>query len=386
MAYAWWAAGILLVLFWLDRLQEAVRGMRAIEDISRVIPKLMAAVPRVTIIVPARNEEENVAAAVGSLLRLDYPDYEVVAVDDRSTDATGEILDRLAIENPTVPLKVIHLRELPPGWLGKPHAMWLAAQQAAGEWLLFTDADVVFRPDALRRAVTYGERSGADHMVLFPTNVLRSFGEKVMLAGFRLLFVLGHRPWKVADPEAEDFIGFGPFNLIRRSVYERIGTARALRMEVIEDMKLGKLVKQHGFVQRCVFGPGLLAWHWGHGALGLVRNLGKNFFAVMQFRWWRALGGCVLLTALNLGPFVGLAAAPGLARVPYGVALGAIAGLYVGMARTLPISPLYFLVLPASTVLLIYTMLRSMWLALWHDGVDWRGTRYSLEELRKGMV
>ncbi len=382
MVYAWWAVGILLALFWLDRLQDALRGMGSIEDVSVARWNDLSGAPRVTIIVPARNEAENVEAAVGSLLKLDYPDYEVIAIDDRSTDATGEILERFHSDK----LKVIHVRELPPGWLGKPHAMWLAAQQASGEWLLFTDADVVFRPDALRRAINYGERSRADHVVLFPTNVLRSVGEKIMLAGFRLLFVMGHRPWKVADPQAEDFIGFGPFNLIRRSVYECVGTAQALCMEVIEDMKLGKLVKQHGFAQRCIFGPGLLTWHWGHGAFGLVRNLGKNFFAVMQFRWWRALGGCALLLLLNLGPFVGLALAPGAARLAYGVALAAIAGLYLGMARSLPITPLYFLLLPISTALLVYTMLRSMFLALWHNGVDWRGTRYSLEELRKGMV
>ncbi len=386
MVYAWWAAGILLALFWLDRLQDAVRGMRSIQDISQGPAQSGAAAPHVTIVVPARNEADNVAAAGGSLLRLDYPDYDVIAVDDRSTDATGEILDRLARENPAAPLRVIHLRELPAGWLGKPHAMWLAAQQASGDWLLFSDADVVFRPDALRRAISYGEQGGADHVVLFPTNVLRGVGEKIMMAGFRLLFVMGHRPWKVADPKTDDFIGFGPFNLIRRSVYERVGTAQALRMEVIEDMKLGKLVKQHGFAQRSVFGPGLLTWHWGRGAFGLVRNLGKNFFAVMQFRWWRAVGGCVLLLILNVGPFVGLVLAPGAARVPYGVALAAIAGLYLGMARSLPISPLYFILLPVSTVLLVYTMARSMILALWHGGVDWRGTRYSLKELRKGMV
>src|SRR5581483_961556 len=115
--------------------------------------------------------------------------------------------------------------------------------------------------------------------------VARSFGEGLMLAGFAMLFIWGHRPWKVADPKAMDFMGLGPFNLIRRDAYEKLGTFRALRMEVIEDMKLGKLVKQHGFAQSNVFGSGLLPWHWGEGALGIARNLTKNFFALMQFRW-----------------------------------------------------------------------------------------------------
>ncbi len=390
MYYVWWLAGLMLGIFWLDRLQDALRGMRSLADITVGhairLPLTGTPLPRVTVVVPARNEEAKVEAGVGSLLHLDYPDFEVIALDDRSTDRTGEILDRLARHHRAAALRVIHVRDLPSGWLGKPHAMWLGAQQGTGEWILFTDADVIFRADTLRRAVAYAEQSRADHLVLLASNVTESFGEKLMLAGFRLLFVFGHRPWKVADPKAADFIGLGPFNFVRRDVYERIGTACALRMEVVEDMKLGKLVKQHGFASRIVFGPGLLTWHWGRGAFGLVHNLGKNFYAVMEYRWWKAVGGCLALLALNVGPFAGVLFAPGWTRLGFGIALGCIAGLFLGLTRRARISPFFFLLLPASSALLIYTMLRSMFLTLWHGGVVWRGTHYSLDELRKGLV
>lgn len=391
-----WIMGLLLAWLWIDRLRDARRGARTLADISK--PEwdarevagrgAGASFPRLAIIVPARNEEEKVEQGLSSLLQLDYPNYEVIAINDRSTDATGPLMQRVAAANKTVvPLRLIHVSELPPGWLGKPHAMWLAAQQAPeADWLLFTDADVVFRADSLRRAIAYAERERADHLVLFPTYRTESVGERIMLSGFSMLFVFGHRPWAVADPDKDDFMGLGPFNLIRRSAYEKIGTFAALRMEVIEDMKLGKLVKQHRLAQRNVFGPGLLAWKWGSGAFGLVRNLTKNMFALMQFRWGKAIGACVLLAIFGIGPYLGLAFAPGWSRLTYAVAVGAIAGLYYGLGRRLQISPLYFLLHPVGTALLLYTMARSMAHAARHRGVVWRGTRYSLEELRKGLV
>ena len=228
------------------------------------------------------------------MLALDYSNYEIVAVNDRSTDGTGQIMDEVATadagEGPAPHgLKVIHISELPAGWLGKTHAMWLAGQQATGDWLLFTDADVLFKPDSLRRAVAYAEAERADHVVLFPRMIMKRVGERMMIAFFQALFVFGHRPWKVADPKARDHMGVGAFNMVRRSVYDAVGTYRALRMEVLDDMKLGKVVKNAGFAQRNVSGEDLISLHWAKGAFGIVNNLTKNFFAVLSFQWWRTV-------------------------------------------------------------------------------------------------
>jgi hypothetical protein len=207
-----------------------------------------------------------------------------------------------------------------------------------------------------------------------------------MIAGFLMLFVFGHRPWKVDDPTSDDFIGLGPFNLIRRAAYQTIGTFRALHLEVIEDMKLGKLVKRHRLAQRNVVGPGLLPWSWGTGAFGLVRNLTKNLFALMEFRPEKALGACALWLFLNLMPAVGAAFASGWARLPYLAALAAIAVIHAGMGRHTSVPAWTFLLYPLGAVLIVYTMLRSMAHTVRHGGVIWRGTRYELEELRKGRV
>lgn len=395
MAYFWWITGTILALAWASRIIDAALGMPSVADVSRPEwdrnPVLPSGNPRVSIIVPARNEEAEIENCLRSLLALDYDNYEVIAVDDRSSDRTGHIMDRLVSEReqnqtPHTALRVIHHSQLPPGWLGKTHAMWTAANAATGEWILFTDADVIFKLDSLRRALAYAEAVPADHLVLFPRMLMKRPGEYMMIAFFQTMFMFGHRPWKVADPSTNDHMGVGAFNLVRRRVYEAVGTYQALRMEVLDDMKLGKVVKKAGFAQRNVFGGDLISIHWAHGAFGIVNNLTKNFFAVLSFQWWRTLLSAFGLAYLNFGPFLGTWLAPGWERVPFAIALGSMFLIYIGMSWRSSVPPYYFLLHPVSTTLFIYTLLRSMFLTLWNDGIVWRGTKYPLEELRKGMV
>jgi glycosyltransferase involved in cell wall biosynthesis len=408
MVYVYWISGIILALAWVSRIVDAALGMPSVADVSRPEwdrnPVTPLGNPRVSIIVPARNEEETIEQALHTLLALDYDNYEVIAVNDRSTDRTGEIMERVAREsraahiegqNPHFsqnlgevghPLRVIHHTELPAGWLGKTHAMWTAAREASGEWLLFTDADVLFKPDSVRRALAYAETEVADHVVLFPQMIMKRPGEYMMIAFFQTMFMFGHRPWKVADPSTDDHMGVGAFNLVRRRVYDAVGTYEALRMEVLDDMKLGKVVKKAGFAQRNVFGKDLISVRWGHGAFGIVNNLTKNFFAVLSFQVWRTIISALGLAFLNFGPFLGIWFAHGWARVPYGVALASMFAIYVGMSWRSAVPAYYFLLHPVSTAMFIYTLLRSMFLTLWNDGIVWRGTKYPLEELRRGMV
>ena len=389
-----WCLGVFLGAVWLSRLLAAALNMHKIVEITRpeydVSPlDTSGRVPRISIVVPARNEAEHIEAALVSLLQLDYSDYEVIAVDDRSEDATGAILDRMQTlwhEQGEVShhlLKVLHVSELPPCWLGKTHAMWQAGKQATGDWLLFTDADVVYRPDALRRAVVYAERERADHVVLFPTMRMNSPGERMMMAFFQSQFVFAHRPWRVADPKSRDAIGVGAFNLIRRDVYERLGTYQRLRMAVLDDMKLGEVVKRDGFRQRIVFGRNLLQLRWVFGAMGMVRNLTKNFFAILHYSGGFAVLAVIGILLVNLGPFLGVWLATGPARLGFLVALGSVALIYVGMSWHSDISPLYVLLHPFGTVLFCYAIVRSVVLTLIRGGVVWRGTWYSLAELRK---
>lgn len=388
MNYFHWIVGTILGLAWFSRIVDAAFGMKNVADISRPEwDRKLANSPRVSIIVPARNESEDIEDALTRLFSLDYDNYEVIAINDRSTDGTGVIMDRVA-SSPTGQgkIKVIHIKELPPGWLGKPHAMWSAANQATGEWLLFTDADVLFKPDTIRRAVAYAEAEPADHVVLFPKMIMKGPGERLMIAFFQTLFVFGHRPWKVADPKTDDHMGVGAFNMIRRNAYEKVGTYKRLRLEILDDMKMGKIIKRAGFAQRNVFGEDLISIHWAKGTMGVVNNLTKNFYAVLSYQWPRAILSCFALGILNWGPFAGTIFVHGWTRIPYTIALLSMLLIYVGMSTRSAIPPYYFVLHPISTFLFCYAVMRSTFLTLRQGGVVWRGTFYALEELKRGLV
>ena len=201
---------------------------------------------------------------------------------------------------------VERIDELPAGWLGKPHAMARGAALATGEWLLFTDADVVFAEDALARALAWLERDGGDHLLVVPTVVARSAGEAMMLPFLHILSIWGPRLWRVADPGSRDAVGVGAFNLMRRATYDAVGGWERLRMEVIEDVRMGYLIKQAGFRSRVVTGRNLVRIRWAHGAWGVVTNLAKNVFAAFRFRIGLLIAGAVATAVMCLLPFAGL--------------------------------------------------------------------------------
>jgi glycosyltransferase involved in cell wall biosynthesis len=378
------ACGAGLVATWLVHTLAARRGIPQIADLTQPEYAVAAGtpLPRVSIVVAARNEAAMIESAVRSLLTIDYPDYELIVVDDRSEDATGEILERLKAEFGTR-LVAVHVRELPAGWLGKTHAMWRAAREATGEWILFSDADVVHAPQALRRAVHYAEQERAGHMVLFPTMLMKSIGERMMISFFQAMFVFAHRPWKVRDPKAKDFMGVGAFNMVRRTAYEKIGTYESMRLSVVDDMRLAEKVKQAALPSRVAFGDGLVEVHWAAGATGIMRNLIKNFFAELKYSLPYAVAASFAMLCLQLGPWLGTAFASGWARVGYAISLACLVSIYVAMGKRTKIGIGYVLLHPVASLLMVCTMLLSTGLTLQRGGVLWRGTFYPLKELRR---
>jgi glycosyltransferase involved in cell wall biosynthesis len=380
----------LIALLWMMRVLVWSLMLRRVPDLTRTILTHPApALPGLTVIVPARNEAAGIAATLHSLLAAEDVELQIIAVDDRSTDQTGGIMEGVA-ENlvteggrPGKTLQILHLAELPPGWLGKTHAMALAAEHATGEWLLFTDGDVSFRPDALRRALEYATQSGADHLVLLPTILLRSWSERMMIAFLQVLAIWAVRPWRVADPGARrDSIGVGAFNMIRRRVYDALGGWEALRMEVVEDLALGRRVKARGFAQRVALGLDLVKVRWARGALGVVENLTKNLFALFRFRPERVLGFACGLAMFTLFPLVACLAGYAM-WWPAAILLVALSLAYQRAGQYHHFSALQMLMFPAAALLLLYALFRSMFMALWRGGITWRGTFYSLRELRQ---
>jgi hypothetical protein len=260
--------------------------------------------------------------------------------------------------------------------------MALAAQQAISPWLLFTDGDVIFHPQALALALRHAQAEKADHMILVPTLILKTLRETAMLATMSVLGGWTLRLWKVADPRARDFIGVGGFNLIRREVYERLGSFETLRMEVLDDLCLGWLVKRGGYRQRVAVGPGLVRIRWLQGALGVIRLAEKNGFAALRYRVGLMLLACLDVAVLIVLPLLAIAAG-GWALAAGLLTYASIALTYWANRKVTPASPWQAIFFAPATSVVLYAGLRSMILALVRNGVDWRGTRYPLDELRR---
>jgi glycosyltransferase involved in cell wall biosynthesis len=382
----YWITGSMLALIWLVPTLQLALHFSEIADLTEPEwnPAQGAILPSLTVVVPARNEEAEIESALRSLPQLNYPQYEIVAVNDRSTDGTGAIMDRLAAEpSADGKLRVLHVCDLPSGWLGKVHAMWLGAQQHGSDWLLFTDADCVFHPDSVRRAIHYATKTATDHLVLFPTAHMKTLGERMMISFPQVMSSFAMRPWKARDPKARDHMGVGAFNMVRRAAYESIGTYKKLRLEVVDDIKLGEAVKKAGFRQDVVFGPELVSLRWAVGAAGVVANLEKNLFAFLQFRIALVLGVCATTFFLCVVPFLGVFLAPGWARADFGATVVLIAVAYSLTGRYMASSPLLFLTCPVAAIVFAFATLQSAFLAVRDGAITWRGTRYSLAELRK---
>ncbi|HET8725326.1 MAG TPA: glycosyltransferase [Anaeromyxobacteraceae bacterium] len=384
---AWLLLAAVGLLAWLRVAWVGVRTDRVVDRLPGVSPDPPAGGwPSLAVVVPARDEERGVEAAVRSLLDQDYPALQVVAVDDRSTDATGAILDRLASEEPR--LRVVHVTELPAGWLGKNRACAVGAAAAAGEWLLFADGDVVFAPDALRRAVAYACRNGLGHLAVLPRLVAPGLLERAFVSTFAALANPGFRTWELRRPRTAGFIGIGAFALVRRDAYERCGGHGRLRLEAVDDVKLGLVLRRSGVPQGAVDGGGLVSVRWNHGFLASWLGLVKNAFAGTEYRWGVTLLAAAGLLAASLGPALAAAAAPDGAARAVGL-LGWLSGAAVvgAVARRFGggRGPEGLLLPVTGTALAAVLVASAAWTTA-RGGITWRDTRYPLRELRAGCV
>jgi hypothetical protein len=373
-----------VAIAWVASVIDLAIGVRTIPWLRDAAPLEDEKCPTVSVLFAGRDEAEKMPGAIATMLALDYPRYEVIAVDDRSVDATGAILAAGAKKDAR--LKSARVDSLPPGWLGKPHALEKAYERSSGEWLVFTDADVHFKPDVLRRVIALAETMKWDHLTLLAAPKLYTFGEKVAMMFFSTCFLIGTRPWRANDPKSRGYSGIGAFQLVRRSAYEKAGTHRRLAMEVIDDLKLGKIMKEAGFRSGVARGEDAVSVHWHAGLGNIVRGTTKNFFAATGFNL-SILASQVLGTlAMFVLPVAALPFARGWALVF--AAIAAIFALIIatGAARAIGASAFYGLTYPLGALIICWMLVRSTAVTLWQGGVTWRGTFYPIEELKRGIV
>jgi hypothetical protein len=377
------AAAAASLAAWAALVALGVRTRRAMLRLDADAPPEL---PALTAVVPCRNEAAGVEACVRSLLAQDLPGLRVVAVDDRSADATGAILDRVAREDAR--LEVVHVASLPAGWLGKNHACAAGARRATGEWILFTDGDVVFAPDALRGALSVALRRGLGHLAVVPRFVAPGFAERAFVTAFAALLSPAVGIWDLPRAGTRAYFGIGAFNLVRRADYEGAGGHARIAMEVVDDVKLGLLLRRSGVPQGVADSGGRVSVRWQHGFLPSVLGLVKNAFSAIEYRLGVAVAAAAGSLLLGAVPVAVAALGPGAtARALAGAALAAAFVHHGVSARRLARgSGAEGLLAPACTLLLGAVVLGSALAVRWRGAVVWRGTWYGLAEVRAGCL
>ncbi len=337
--------------------------------------------PLVSVIIPARDEAADIENCLQSILASDYPQLEIIAVNDRSADTTGAIMDRIAEIDARV--RTVHIQTLPDGWLGKNHALQTGADLAQGEYLLFTDGDILFEPDCLKRAVNFMRQSQVDHLALIPGGLEGGALETT----FKTFFLFGYLLYiknleSIADGQYSYF-GFGAFNMVSRKAYETIGGHASFKMDVVDDLILGKRFKDTGHRQELLFARKSLSLHWYQGVSACINGLEKNMFASFEYSWVKTGIGLFLFFFFYLLGYVGLFLFPDPAS--YGLIAGGVLmhGLFAYLGINYGVRWWHHIFVPVVVTLEIYAIIRSCWKAWRQGGVTWRDTFYSLDTLRR---
>jgi len=374
---ALWLGTSLAALYhlrWARRLPtfDAPGGMPACANARRV---------RCSVIIAARDEEARIEATLRHTLAQRGVEIELIVVDDRSTDRTGEILQCLAGQDARV--RGLRVDVLPEGWLGKCHACHVAAGAATGDWLLFTDADCWLKPDTIARALAVAEREGVDHITLTPGVAPETLGARAWHVAF--LLTLSNWFSGVNRDRPEAHLGMGAFNLVRTPAYCACGGHEALRLTVVDDVKLGLLLRRAGKRTRGFIGGDDTECHWGTTVRSMIKIMEKNYFAAVDYRTFAALGSVVVgitgWVSAVVGPFTGTAA--GLAA---GLGLLSLMAPAAVVTRRLGWSLTAALMTPFIFPALFYAVFNSTRVTLRQGGVRWRETFYPLADLRRGNV
>jgi len=340
--------------------------------------------PSVAIIFAAKDEQREIEEAVRSMLKVDYPNLKYTAVNDRSTDQTGDILNRLAEEDER--LNVVHVEELPDGWLGKNNALHQAAVVTDTDYLLFTDADVSFDAECVKRAIGYTESHGVDHLTMFPKVPMPGLMLNAFVVFFFKTFVLYYQAWRVSDRNSKAFLGIGAFNLVRNNAFREVGGFLRIRMEVVDDLWLGKLLKQGGFRQQVLIARDDISVPWYGSVREMIVGLDKNTYAGVNYN---PLLWMTMILGIGLGffwPFAAIFFYEGPLQILFAWICGVLMVSSGWMAIRMKITPCIAVCVPFIVAIFIFTIMRAGIIFYIRGGIKWRGTLYTKEQLQSGRV
>lgn len=376
---------VLSSLLWCVVYLKIIRSYYNIPFFDSLVEKERKRWPKLSVVIAACNEGDHIEAALCTLLTQDYPDLEVIVVNDRSEDNTGKILNALSARYWS--LRVVHLDQLPDGWLGKIHALHIGTKKAKGEWILYSDADVHFEQGVLKKGVGFALDNGLDHLAVVPGVKARSFLLKIAINAFGGMFVLFTGAGSKKKSRADKAVGIGAFNLVKRSVLERTEGFEWLRMEVADDVGLALLLKRHGARSGFAIAKNDLSVRWYESVGGMFRGLEKNIFGSTTGYSYAKMIVVILLSWGNaFGPFVAIA----FVRTYHLWLAGAAACLFLAAAafvgkKRFGGAILPYLFAPLGQIIISLMLLRAGILCGLRGGIVWRGTLYPALQLRRGQ-
>lgn len=357
---------------------EFLIGFRLLKNLKQqaVLPNL----PSISIIFSALNEEKDIEAALKSMLLIDYPNFEVIVIDDRSTDNTPQIIENLRKQYPT--LKVLHVKSLPEGWMGKNHALYLGAQHANSEWLLFTDADVNMKPDTLSKAISYSIENKIDHLTIYENHLRNTFWLKLLLLASYVTYSMCFMPWRIRCAWSKKSLGHGAFNLVKSSAYKKCGGHAQIALECLDDLKLGALIKRNGFKQDTVDGRDYIEREWYSSLQNMITGLKKNAFAYYDYNitYW-FIDFCISIIFF-IWPICAVFLFSGWPRYLNLANIGLMLTASIYVAEQFRLEKRFAFLYPISIVILTYTLFISVLTVYRDNGVIWRGTHYPLSKLK----
>ena len=280
---------ILVLFYWgFLTLYLLINGYK-INYLSSVASSENIAVRSVVIIIPVRNEEFALKNALTSVCNLDYSNYKILVINDRSTDNTGRILSEMQVQYKN--LSILNIETLPPGWLGKNFALYTGTKSSNEEYILFTDADVVYEKDALTKAMQYCLKNDLDHLTILPGMISSSTCLNSVIMTFVIMLTAVQRPWAAKIKKSKASMGVGAFNLVKRQAYLRAGTHKAIAMRPDDDLRLAALLKSAGGKADVLYGKGKIKVEWYSNVKEFINGLMKNIFSGFKYNVFLAAGG-----------------------------------------------------------------------------------------------
>ncbi|MFH1239100.1 MAG: glycosyltransferase family 2 protein [bacterium] len=369
--------------YWLWQLVLMIRTIKSVGMLEKFTYDETDNWPKLSVVVPARNEANSIEEAVKTRLTEGYPNQEIILVDDRSTDQTGAIIDRVAASDKRV--KAVHVKELPEGWIGKLYAMHMGVREATGDWFLFSDADIHFKEGVLKKAVAYSEKRNLDHLGVIPELWARNVFFDILYCHFIKFMMLTARVWDIENPNSTAALGVGAFNLVRRTAFAATKGFEWIKMDVADDLALGKMMKESGARASLVNGCGLLGVYFYNSFGDMARGTERAGFTTLgNFSLWPLMTVIGTMFLLEMFPFVMLRSG-----IPMLYIIGIIFWVIGFSVYTIgniwtnrPLWTAFFW--PVAITVGLFFALRAGILGKIRGGIYWRGTFYSTEVLKVG--